>query len=117
MTPALGRPLFFKRQSLACTFLPIRLAVIEPLAFLLFTVTCAHLKTSNYTLELPNELNHFPTFHSLLLWPFLPNDDELFKSRRLAQPGPVLTPDGQQEWLVRAIIDERICGHGMQYLV
>ena len=32
-----------------------------------FNVTNANLSKSTYTLDLPNEPNHFPTFHSLLL--------------------------------------------------
>jgi hypothetical protein len=82
-----------------------------------FTITHAHPETSNYTLELPNEPNRFPTFHSLLLRRFFPNNNELFKSHRLARLGPVLTPEGHEEWLIRDIIDERVHGRGMQYLV
>jgi len=40
-----------------------------------------------------------------------------FPSCALAQPGPVLTPNRQEEWLIHDIIDERVCGCGMQYLV
>jgi hypothetical protein len=70
------------------------------------TITHAHLQTSTYTLELPNKPNRFPTFHSSQIRPFVENNNELFKSRKLAQPGPVLTSKGQEEWLIRDIIDE-----------
>jgi hypothetical protein len=72
---------------------------------------------SSYTLDLPNEPDHFPTFHASLLRKFHPNDDNLFPSRKLAQPGPVITEDGAKEWLIDRIIDERTHGRGCQYLV
>ena len=46
-----------------------------------FTITHAHPETSNYTLELPNEPNWFPTFHSSLLHHFFSNNDKLFELR------------------------------------
>jgi len=68
-----------------------------------FTITHPHPQTSTYTLELPNEPNRFPTFHSLQIHPFVENNNELFKSRKLAQLGPVLTSEGQEEWLIHDI--------------
>jgi Integrase zinc binding domain/RNase H-like domain found in reverse transcriptase len=65
-----------------------------------FKITRAHPETSDYSLKLPNEPNRFPTFHSSLLQPHILNDNELFESQRFAQPGPVLTPKGQEEWLI-----------------
>ena len=82
-----------------------------------FTVIRTHPETSNYTIELPNEPNQFATFHASQLRPFCSNDNELFPSRTLPQPGPVVTTHGQEEWLIRDIIDERVRGRGMQYLV
>ena len=82
-----------------------------------FTITHAHPQTSTYTLELPNEPNRFPTFHSSQIRPFIENNNELFQARKLTQPGPVLTLEGQEEWLIRDIIDERNRGQGRQYLV
>jgi hypothetical protein len=75
-----------------------------------FKITHAYPQTSTYTLELPNEPNRFPTFHSSQIRPFIENDNELFRARKLAQPGPVLTSEGQEEWLLRDIINERIRG-------
>ena len=77
----------------------------------------AHAASSNYTLELPNSPNTYPTFHASELKPFLPNNTSLFPSRELPRPGPVLTPDGLEEYLVDEIIDSRKCGKGYQYLV
>jgi hypothetical protein len=68
-------------------------------------------------LDLPNKPNHFPTFHSSLLWHFTPNDNELFPSQQLTQPGPIVMPDGKEEWLIDRILDERVQGKGHQYLV
>jgi hypothetical protein len=82
-----------------------------------FKITRAHPETSDYSLKLPNEPNRFPIFHSSLLRPHILNDNELFESRQFAQPEPVLIPEGQEEWLIRDIIDERTHGRGMQYLV
>jgi len=75
-----------------------------------FVIMHAHPSKSTYTLDLPNEPNCFPTFHASLLRRFIPNDDTLFPSRKLTQPGPVVTADGQEEWLIDRILDERTCG-------
>lgn len=58
-----------------------RVAKFMPLFDGPFTITTAYPDTSNYTLELPNEPNRFPTFHSSLLHCSVPNDDNLFESR------------------------------------
>jgi hypothetical protein len=82
-----------------------------------FTVPKANPTKSAYTLNLPNKPNRFPTFHSSLLRQFIPNNDNLFPSRELSQPGPVVTPDGEEEWLIDRIMDEQTHGKGRQYLV
>lgn len=83
----------------------------------LFHTTCVHPETSNYMLDLPNEPKRFPTFHSSQLCTFVPNNNKLFPSCQLTKPGPVVTPDGKEEWLTDSIIDQRSQGHGHQYLV
>jgi hypothetical protein len=45
-----------------------------------YTVTHAFPSKSCYMLDLPNEPNRFPTFHSSLLQPYIPNDPGLFPS-------------------------------------
>jgi hypothetical protein len=72
----------------------------------------ANTSKSTYTLDLPNEPNHFPTFHLSQLRRFVPNNNELFPSCKLTQPSPVLTPDGEQEWLINRILDEHTWGRG-----
>jgi len=82
-----------------------------------YIVTRAFPSKSCYTLDLPNEPNRIPTFHSSLLRPYIPNDPDLFPSRSLPMPRPVVTPDGEEEWFVDWILDERRRGRGYQYLV
>jgi hypothetical protein len=45
-----------------------------------FVITKANPSKSSYTLDLPNEPDHFPTFHASLLRKFHPNDDNPFPS-------------------------------------
>jgi hypothetical protein len=82
-----------------------------------FVITCANPSKPAYTLELPNEPKRFPTFHTSLLHKFVPNNDNLFLSRKLVQPGPVVTENGCEEWLIEWILDEHVRGRGRQYLV
>ena len=80
-----------------------------------YRITKAHPEASTYTLDIPT--NAYPVYHAALLKPHHANDDELFPSRRLAQPGPVLTPEGLEEYSVEEIIDSRRRGRGWQFLV
>ncbi|GLB45013.1 putative retrotransposable element tf2 155 kda protein type 1-like [Lyophyllum shimeji] len=82
-----------------------------------YRVISAHPETSSYTLELPEGLNICPTFHSALLQPYHENDNELFPSRELAMPPPILTDEGVEEYFVEKIVDERNWGRGKRYLV
>jgi hypothetical protein len=75
------------------------------------------LKTTNYTLDLPNSPNTYPTYHASELKPYLSNDADLFPSCELNQPQPILTPDGLEEYFVQEIIDSHRRGKGWQYLV
>lgn len=71
-----------------------------------YKVVKAHPEKSEYTLLLPNSGKIFPGFHSSLLRRHHANDPALFPSRKLPRPGPVVTPDGQEEWQVDCILDE-----------
>ena len=82
-----------------------------------YTVSAAHPSTSTYTLDLPPTMRIHPTFHSSLLRPFIPNDDALFPGRANPDPGPVVTPNGVEEFFVDCILDRRRRGRGWQYLV
>ncbi|KIM88040.1 hypothetical protein PILCRDRAFT_62841, partial [Piloderma croceum F 1598] len=70
-----------------------------------YTVIDVHPENSNYTLELPNSPNIFPTFHSSELKPHFTNDCSLFPSHEMAKPQPVITNQGIKEYLVQDIID------------
>ena len=83
----------------------------------LYQIIDAHAASSNYTLELLNLPNTYPTYHASELKPFLPNDASLFPSHELPQPDPILTPNGLEEYLVDEIIDSQRHGKGHQYLV
>jgi len=82
-----------------------------------FLITKAFPEKSSYTLELPNKLNCFATFHASLLWKYIPNDNIAFPSQALAQPGLVITPMGKEEWLIDQIIDKCVHGCRRQFLV
>ncbi|KAJ3492390.1 hypothetical protein NLI96_g66 [Meripilus lineatus] len=82
-----------------------------------YKVLRAYPDSSTYTLDLPPTMKIFPTFHSSLLKPYLPNDDDLFPDRAHPQPGPIVTEDGFEEWEVEEILDRRPRGRGFQYLV
>jgi Chromo (CHRromatin Organisation MOdifier) domain len=57
------------------------------------------------------------TKHVSLLKPHHANNDKLFPSQRLAQPGPILTDKGLKEFFVEEIINSQRHGHGWQFLV
>ena len=82
-----------------------------------YTVTAANPLSSSYTLDLPDHLHIFPTFHSSLLRPFIPNDDERYPSRAHSQPGPIVMANGATEYFVERILDRRPRGRGYQYLI
>src|ERR1700683_3486029 len=77
-----------------------------------YRITDTHIETSNYTLELPNSPNTYPTYHASELKAFLPNDSTLFPSCETAQPQPIVTADGLEEYHVQEIIDSRRRGKG-----
>lgn len=82
-----------------------------------FCVLKAFPETSTYTLDLPEHMRIFPTFHASLLRPWRHNDGQLFPSHEYAWPGPVLGEEGKKEWLVEKILDRRRRGRGWRFLV
>lgn len=74
-------------------------------------------ESSVYTLDLPESMRIFPTFHASLLKRYMSNDPTLFPSRQLPQPGPIVGIDGDVEWEVESLMDKRKRGRGHQYLV
>ena len=72
---------------------------------------------STVTLDLPNSPNAVPTFHTSEVVPYKENDAELFPNREFSRPPPITTEDGNEEYFIRDIIDERRRGRGTRYLV
>lgn len=81
-----------------------------------YSVTNSHPESSSYTLDMSNS-EVYPVFHASELKRYHPNDPVAYPSRELERPGPILTPDGLEEFLVQEIIDSRRRGRGWQYLV
>jgi hypothetical protein len=77
-----------------------------------FGVTHMYPDSSTYTLLLPEATNIYRTFHSSLLRPFIENDPNLFPSRTLECPGPVVTAKGETEYFIDWIVDEWTRGRG-----
>lgn len=80
-----------------------------------YRITDVHHEASTYTLDIPT--NVYPVYHVSELKTHLANDPTLFPDRELPQPGPVVSPDGLEEYLVDQIIDVRRRGRGWQFLM
>ena len=73
-------------------------------------------KHSTVTLDLPTLPNIFPVFHTSEVKHFLENNNTLFPSRALIPRDPI-TIDGQQEYFIDKIVDERKRRKKTQYRV
>jgi hypothetical protein len=84
-----------------------------------YNVIASHPETSNYTLDLPNAPNAFPTFHASELKRFHVNDSTLFPEREHERPGLVVGADGLEEFKIEEIVESRRRGRGRgwQFLV
>ncbi|KDQ30050.1 hypothetical protein PLEOSDRAFT_1030735, partial [Pleurotus ostreatus PC15] len=74
-------------------------------------------ETSNYVLELPDELAKrgiHPRFHVSKLRPHIANDDALFPNRRLADPYDWGVPD-DAEWVVDEVIGHEWNGNRIRF--
>lgn len=71
---------------------------------------------SMITVDMPNNPNTFPTFHTSQVLPFVENDKNLFPSQEQEHPDPVIIK-GEEEYYVDRILEERKQGRGTQYLV
>jgi hypothetical protein len=74
-------------------------------------------EASDYKLRMPNSSRLCTRFHSSQLRPNVENDESLFPGRVRRPPQPVVTEEGQVEWYIDKILDERPRGRGRQYLV
>ena len=82
-----------------------------------YTILEARPETSTYVLDVPRSAQACNTFHVSQLRAFVTNDQELFPSRELPRPGPVVTPGGQLENFIERIINEKKIGRSKKYLV
>jgi hypothetical protein len=83
----------------------------------LYDIINTHPETSNYTLELPNSPNTYPTYHASKLKAFVPNNPSLFPNCKYTQPQPIITNDGLKEFHIQENIDSHQRGKGWRYLV
>ncbi|SGY57336.1 BQ5605_C006g04258 [Microbotryum silenes-dioicae] len=74
-----------------------------------YKVLATNVATSNYTLQLNEGNRSHPTFHVSKLRPYRANDPSYFPSREQHRPKPVIV-DGQEEWVVREILEETTRG-------
>ena len=82
-----------------------------------YKVTEAFPDSSVYRLHIPTAPeNAYTLFHASELKPYLANDDEMFPGRRLQELPPVVA-DGEEEYVVDRIVDQRRRGRGLQYRV
>ena len=81
-----------------------------------YVITAANEKHSTVTLNLPNSPHIFPVFHTSEVRPFKENDDALFPGRTLKPPAPI-TLNGEEEFFIEKIVDERRQGKQLQYRV
>lgn len=72
--------------------------------------------TSTFKLKLPENDRAHPTFHASKLKLYRPNDADQFPDRTPARPEPI-DVDGEQEFVVEAILDERKRRNVKEYLV
>jgi hypothetical protein len=84
-----------------------------------YKVLCAYPESSNYDLELPNELKCrrlHQRFHVSLLRPHEPNDDALFPNRHYPDAYDFGAPD-DTEWFVEKITAHRWKGRDIEFEV
>lgn len=73
-------------------------------------------ETSTYRLALPASDKAHPVFHSLKLKRYIENDPTLYADREPPRPGPI-DVNGEKEWVVEAITDEKGRGRNRRFLV
>jgi len=70
-------------------------------------ITKAYLEKSEYTLDLLLLGNIFLFFYFSFLRQWYPNDPNLFPNHELTKPGPLLLPDGSEEYHIQEIVEEK----------
>lgn len=70
-------------------------------------VTDTHPEASTYMINMPNQLNIFHMFHTSELKMIHENNLILFPSHKYAQPGPIVTEVGLEEFKIDDIINAK----------
>ena len=81
-----------------------------------YVVISANEDASTVTLDIPNQPNIFPTFHTSLIKPFNENDNSKFPSHTLENPGLIII-NGEEEFFMEKILDHKKISKGYHYLV
>ena len=81
-----------------------------------YLITGVNERHSTVTLHLPHSPNSFPIFHTSEVRPFKDNDDTLFPGQTLKPPPPI-TRNGEDEYFIDKIVDERRRAGQIQYRV
>ena len=82
-----------------------------------FLIIATNESKSTVTLDLPSTSKCHPVFHTSEVLPYKENDPLLFPSRQFSKPAPITDENGNEEFLIRDIIDERRSGRSFKYLV
>jgi hypothetical protein len=80
-----------------------------------YCISDCHPSASTYTLDIKTYPD--PVFYTSELKAWYVNDDSLFPGCTQSQPGPIVTSDGLQEFLIQDIVDSHKCGCSWQFLV
>jgi hypothetical protein len=82
-----------------------------------YTILRAHPKFFTHTLNKPNSLLTFPTFHASQMKCFIANDSKLFPTHEHPWPWLIVTMDGIEEYSIQEIINVHRWGHGWSFFV
>ena len=82
-----------------------------------YGITKAFPESSSYVLDMQNAPHKCTSYHMSELKQHVSNDNTLFPSQALPEPGPILTEDDLQEHHIKSILDSKHQGHGWKYLV
>lgn len=80
-----------------------------------YRITDVHHETSTYSLDIPT--NAYLVYHVSKLKTHLANDPTLFPNQELPQPGPIITLNSLEEYLINQTINIQHCDHSWQFLV
>ncbi|GAA5990937.1 hypothetical protein JCM11641_003508 [Rhodosporidiobolus odoratus] len=81
-----------------------------------YSIITSYPGTSTYRLSLPHNDRSHPVFHISKLKRYNPNDASTFSSREPPRPEPI-DVDGNEEYMVESIVDERGTGRRRRFLV